>query len=78
MLRDNFNKYELIQSDKPGLFRVRALRDFGDVKAGNIGGYVAGEHNLSQKGLCWVGGNPRVFEKADVGANARVDGNVLR
>ena len=32
-------KYELIPSDKEGLFRVKALKHFSNVMAGEIGGY---------------------------------------
>ena len=45
-------KYELIPSDREGFYRVKALRDFNDVKKGDIGGYVEGEKNLSQYGDC--------------------------
>jgi NDP-sugar pyrophosphorylase family protein len=62
-------KYELIPSDRPGLFRVRALRDFKGVNAGKIGGYVEGEHNLSHSGEAWVG------DYAEVGGNARIEGD---
>ena len=37
------NKYELISSDREGLYRVKALRDFNNVKKGDIGGYVESE-----------------------------------
>ena len=40
-------KYELIPSDREGLYRVKALRDFNDVKKGDIGGYIQSERNLS-------------------------------
>ena len=43
-------KYEItdIAHEKdPFLHRIRALRDFGDVKAGDLGGFVEGEFNLS-------------------------------
>ena len=33
-------KYELIPSDREGLYRVKALKDFGNVKNGDIGDYV--------------------------------------
>lgn len=29
------------------LFRIRALIDFGDVKAGDLGGYIEREENLT-------------------------------
>ena len=65
-------KYELIQSDIPGLFRVKALRDFGNVKVGDIGGYVKGERNLSHQGNCWIYDDAKVFENAEVFGDAKV------
>ena len=59
-------KYELITSDIAGLFRVKALRDFGDVQAGDVGGYVEYECNLSHDGNAWVYGNARVLGGARV------------
>lgn len=32
------------------LYRIRALKDFAGVRAGELGGYVEQEHNLSQYG----------------------------
>ena len=57
------------------LFRIKSLVDFGDVKAGAIGGYVEREENLSQNGNAWVYGNARVYGDAWVYGNARVYGN---
>jgi len=36
------------------LKQIRALRDFGNVKAGDIGGWIEKEKNLSHSGDCWV------------------------
>ena len=36
------------------LYRIRALRDFGGVKEGDLGGYVQSESNLSHDGDCWI------------------------
>ena len=68
-------KYELIPSDKQGLYRIKALRDFNDVKKGDIGGYVEGEKNLSQLGDCWIYDNAIVSDNAQVCNNARVYDN---
>ena len=57
------------------LFRVRALVAFGSVKAGEQGGYVEKEENLSQTGNAWVSDNARVSGNARVCDNARVSGN---
>ena len=42
------------QVDGQTLYRIRAVKSFPGVKAGELGGYVAGEHNLSQDGICWI------------------------
>jgi len=48
-------KYALLDTPKkvPGgvVYQIQALRDFGDVKEGDLGGYVASEDNLSQRHL---------------------------
>lgn len=54
------------------LRRIRALRDFDDVKAGDIGGYIENENNLSHEGNAWVSDKAYVSDKARVSGNARV------
>ena len=69
-------KYEI-----NGEGRIVALRDFGSVKAGDIGGYVESESNLSHEGNCWisddarVSGNALVSDDAEVSDDAIVSGN---
>lgn len=54
-------KFELTEDfiDVPGrkLFRIKALISFGNVKEGDLGGYIGKEENLSQYGYAWVYGN---------------------
>lgn len=57
------------------LFRIKALIDFGDVKAGELGGYVEKEGNVSQDDNAWVSGDAEVFGNAKVSGNAKVFGN---
>lgn len=57
------------------LFRIKALIDFGDVKAGELGGYVEKEGNVSQDDNAWVSGDAEVFGNAKVFGNARVSGH---
>lgn len=59
------------------LYRIRALKDFGSVKAGKLGGYVEYEHNLSQHGNCWLYGNSGAYQLAKVTDNAIVTNSVL-
>ena len=70
------NKYEFtgetLEYEGKTLHRIRALRDFGDVKAGEVGGWVESEANLSHKNLAWISDNARVTDNARVSGNARV------
>lgn len=55
-------KFELDLSSKTTilgveLFRIKALISFGNVKEGELGGYVEKEDNLSHSGNAWVYGN---------------------
>lgn len=72
-------KYELTTNTKTllgrKLFQVKALISFGNVNAGNLGGYVEKEENLSHDGNAWVSGNAQVSGDAWVSGNARVYGN---
>ena len=51
-------KYKLTDETKTAngttLYRIEALRDFNDVKAGDKGGFVRSEESLSHDGTCWV------------------------
>ena len=48
------------------LYRIRALKNFRNVRAGDLGGWIEKEENLSQEGNCWVYDNACVFENAYV------------
>jgi hypothetical protein len=68
-------KYELLAGDclKVGdrmVYRIRALRDFGDVRRGDLGGYIEAESALSHEGGGWVQDVAQVY-----GPNARIAGN---
>ena len=63
------------------LHRIKALLDFNDVKAGDLGGWVENEDNLSRYGNAWVYGNAKIYGNAwvygdaQVGDNAEIYGN---
>ena len=57
------------------LYRVEALKDFGDVKKGSIGGFIENEKNLSQEGNCWVYLDAKVYDNAKVFGNSVIDGH---
>lgn len=70
-------KYEMLKDDTievecRKLYRIRALRDFGDIKKGTIGGYIEKEDNLSHDGDCWIGDNAKVYNNAIVEDNTMV------
>ena len=67
--RPERRKYDLIADSKitafgVDLFRVRALISFGDVAAGDLGGYVQSEKSLDQDGDAWVYGDAQVYGDA--------------
>lgn len=57
------------------LYRIKALKDFSDVKKGDFGGYIQRERNLSQLGKAWIYDNAKVFNEACVYGDACVYGN---
>ena len=70
-------KYEIVKDmtieyNGKTLYRIRALKDFDDVKTGNLGGYVESYNNLSQKDNCWIYNNAKVYGSARVFDNAKV------
>ena len=67
-------KDEFIEFDGRKLYRIKALKDFRDVRKGTVGGYIESEQNLSQEGDAWVCGNAQVSGDALVYGNARVYG----
>ena len=74
-------KYELTDKTKViadvTLHRIRALIDIPEhnVKAGDLGGWIEAERNLSQKGAAWVADSARVMDSARVTDTALVMGS---
>ena len=68
-------KYELsnitIEFNGVTLHRIKALKDFSNVKAGDLGGWVEKEDNLSQIDDAWIDENAKVY------GNAQICGNVI-
>lgn len=54
------------------LYRIQALKDFGDVKAGDKGGWVESERNLSQDGNCWIYDDSIAFGNSHVIGDAKI------
>lgn len=56
------------------LHRVQAVCKFGDVKKGDLGGWIESEDNLSHFGKCWVAEKAKVFGLARVHHDAQIYG----
>lgn len=65
---------ETIKVGKVILHRIECVEAFADVKAGDKGGWIEKESNLSQTDNAWVYGDARVFGCAEVYGNASVFG----
>ena len=69
--------------DEKTVHRIIALKDFGNARKGEFGGFVENESNLSQEGYCWIFhnaiccGNAIVYENAILCGNACVYGNAM-
>lgn len=65
------------------LYRIKAIKNFSNIKKGDLGGFVEKEENLSHSGICWiydnacVYGDAGVFEKASIHDNARIKGHAI-
>ena len=69
-----FTNETIITPNGTKLHRIVALIDFNDVKAGQLGGFVQYEDNLSHNGNAWVYGNACVFDNAKVYGDSLVTG----
>lgn len=63
---------ETILVDGHTLHRIQALRAFRDIEAGELGGFIEGEDNLSHEGNCWVFDDAKVYDHARVNDDAIV------
>ena len=59
------------------LYRIEALKDFGEIKKGDKGGFIESENNLAHEGNAWVSDNARVYGDANVCDDSSVFGNAL-
>ncbi len=57
------------------LHRIKAVRDFGNVKKGDKGGFIESEYNLSHDGNAWVRDDAKVFGGAKVYCDACISDN---
>ena len=71
-------KYKLTEEtlavDGHVLHRIIALRDFGEVKKGDLGGFIEKESNLAHDWNCWIYNDAVVRDDAMVCGEAKVYG----
>ena len=70
-------KYEIQQQDHQlpdgrKVNRIKALRDFGNVKEGTLGGFVEDDDNLSHDGLCWIADDAMALGRSRVTRDAQL------
>ena len=63
---------ETLQFAGRTLHRIKAVKDFDSIKAGEFGGWIENEKNLSQDDNAWIYGDAMVFDNAEVYGNANV------
>ena len=71
ILTEEYKNIIVSDNQSKRVFRIMAIRSFGGVKAGQLGGFVEKEENLSHEGDCFV------FDDAVVCDDARVEKNSL-
>lgn len=72
-------KYKLTEETKEyhgrTLHRIVCVTAFANVAAGDLGGWIENEKNLSQYDNAWVYDNAQVYGDAQVSGNAQVYGD---
>ena len=64
-------KYMLKETENEDIYQIRAKNNFGNVSAGDFGGSVTSNQNLSHADNCWI------TEHASVIGDSRVSGDVI-
>lgn len=79
-MKKKYRITEIAHPQYPWLHRIQVLMDVNThVKAGDLGGFVQSEENLTQDGECWVYDDAICGEEAIVNGNAGLhDGSMAR
>ena len=74
-------KYEMtnitMEFEERTLYRIRALKNFRNVEAGDLGGWVSGKYNLSQEGECWIYDEAKCMDNARMYHNSVMYNNAI-
>lgn len=57
------------------LYRIKAQRNFGDVRKGDLGGFVETNSNLGFIGQCWIYDDAKVYGNAKISDNSKAFNN---
>ena len=76
MLKYKLSGKDTIEYNGSILYRVVSLKDFRDVREGDLGGYIARPANLSQYGTCWVYNSAKVLLGGFISEDATIRDNV--
>ncbi len=76
MYKYTFTKNIMTLPEGIVLHQIIAKRDFGDIKAGTLGGFLEDTRNLSQSGNCWLTPGAVCYNEASISGNAFVTGQV--
>lgn len=59
------------------VYCIKAIKDFGHIRKGQIGGWIESEDNLSHDGECWVDDEAVIYGNAYVSGNASVQDDAI-
>lgn len=59
------------------LYRIKALRDFGNVHAGEYGGLISEDAKLSSRGDCWVEKHAKLCKGSSLSGDAIISGHAV-
>ena len=68
---------ETINLNGVTLYRIEALKYFGEIKKGDKGGFIESENNLAHEGDAWVSDNAHVYGDANVCDDSSVFGSAF-
>ena len=68
---------EALQFAGRTLHRIKAVKDFGTIQEGELGGWIENEKNLSQDDNAWIYREAMAFDNARVCDRAEVYGNAI-
>ena len=71
-IKYEFTDEQKMLADNIVVHRIRAVRNFGNVTKGTLGGWIEHEANLSHNGNCWVYNDAIVFGDARIENDAMV------